>query len=194
MRPARLASLACGCLLAGLASGAAAQYRLDIDPPPSWRGGWKQAANTGGQGWRLLVYMPADAVEGEPSDLVSITRMRARSKDDGVKRLVEAWALQLKRNCKVLSAVPDTEKVGEEFNVGYAEFYCPERTDTGAGATDVVKVMAAGNEAHLVAVTHMSAPFRQITPLAGWVSWAKAYLESEVRLCRGPLLKRVCSP
>jgi hypothetical protein len=112
-----------------------------------------------------------------------------------VKRLVEAWALQLKRDCKTLTVVPGEETVGEEFNVGYAQFYCPKRTDTGVGAVDVVKVIAAGNEAHLVAVTHLTAPFRSLAPLAEWVRPANDYLQSQVRLCRGASpLKQACSP
>jgi hypothetical protein len=187
--------LLCGLFVAAAAPGAAAQYQLHVSPPPSWTDGWKQASDTTGKDWRLLVYLPSDAGQA-PGELVSVTgTIRNTSKDAGVKRLVEAWALQLKRTCKRLIAVPGEEALGEEFNVGYAEFYCPRRTDTGMGTVDVVKVIAAGNEAHLVAVSRVGAPFRNIEPLARWVKPAHEYLETQVRLCRGPSpLKQECSP
>jgi hypothetical protein len=187
--------LLCSLLLTAAAPGAAAQYRLHVSPPPSWTDGWKQASDTAGKDWRLVVYVPSDVAQGL-GELVSVTgTIRNTSKDQGVKRLVEAWALQLKRTCKRLIVVPGDEALGEEFNVGYAEFYCPKRTDTGMGAVDVVKVIAAGNEARLVAVSRLGPPFRDIAPLAGWVKPAREYLKSEVRLCRGPSpLKQECSP
>ena len=196
MRPLTFTSLLTGLLLAAATSGAAAQYRLQIDPPPTWNGGWKQISATGAQAWRLLVYVPADYVEGKPSDLVSITSTIGNvSKDDGVKRLVEAWALQLRKTCRRLIAVPGEEAVGAEFNVGYAQFYCRKRLDNGAGAVDVVKVIAAGHEAHLVAVSHLTEPFTELAPLGYWVTPANEYLKSRVRLCRGPSpLKQECSP
>lgn len=196
MRPSTLLCLVSGLLLAGAASGAAAQYRLKISAPPSWSAGWREASDTGGKDWRLIVFIPADASEGKPSDLVSVTSTLGNaSKDDAVKRLVEAWALQLKKTCKSLTAIPGEETVGDEFNVGYAQFYCPKRTDTGLGAVDVVKVIAAGKEAHLVAVSHLGEPFTTIAPLADWVKPAHDYLQSQVRLCKGPSpLKLECSP
>jgi hypothetical protein len=189
------ASFAFGMALTGATTSALAQYRLQIDPPPSWTAGWTQASDTGGKDWRLVVYIPSDAVEGKPADLVSITTTISNgSKDDGVKRLVEAWALQLRKTCKTLSAVPADELIGEKFNVGYAQFYCPRRTDTRAGAVDAVKVIAADNEAHLIAVSHAAPPFKTLAPLAPWVKQANEYLQS-VRLCTGPSpLKQECSP
>jgi hypothetical protein len=191
----RLASVILGLTFAAAANGAFAQYRLQIDPPPSWSAGWTQASDTGGKDWRLIVYTPSDAEEGKPADLISITStVGNNSKDDGVRRLVEAWALQLRKTCKTLSAVPGEETFGEKFNVGYAQFYCPRRTDTRAGAVDAVKVISAANEAHLIAVSHAAPPFKTLAPLAPWVKQANEYLQS-VRLCTGPSpLKQECSP
>ena len=208
MAQLKLAALA---LLFGLAvaeGGALAQDRLQIAAPPFWTNGWKQATDHGGPGWRLTVFVPTEAPERSVKDLISITTTSGGPQNDGVVRLIRAWGIHVNSTCEKLAMVPPQPKNENGYSVGYAQFYCPKRSDTGEGSVDFVKAVASESQAYLVAVAQRTLPYTSVVPGAvsfaenkdteAFVEWLKAvsnYLSSTVRVCRGPSpLEVKCSP
>ena len=198
-------------LAAGLlAAGAAAQERLQIEAPAFWQGGWTQASDQVGAGWRLTVYKPASAPaspKDPPKDLITITTTWGLPQQDGVARAIRAWATKVQSTCPGMTSIPPKPSSQDGFTVGYAQFYCPKRSDRDEGSADFVKAIVSDTTAFLVAASHATPPFTSAAPgkiqfedtadsdaLVEWLKGISEYL-LRVRACAGPSpLEMKCSP
>jgi hypothetical protein len=194
-------------LAAGLlAASAAAQERLQIEAPAFWQGGWTQAPDQVGAGWRRTVYKPATA-SASPKDLITVTTTWGMPQQDGVARAIQAWGAKVKSTCPGMTAIPPKPSRQDGFTVGYAQFYCPKHSDKDEGSADFVKAIVSDNTAYLVAASHVTPPFTSAGPgkiqyedsadsdaLVEWLKGISEYLLS-VRACSGPSpLEMKCSP
>src|SRR5688572_12747660 len=107
-------------LAAGLlAAGAMAQERLQIDAPPTWKGGWTLTSDQTGPGWRLIVYAPTDA-KASPKELITITTTSGGSRKDEMARAFRAWGTKIQGTCPGMTTIPPKPGTVGGFTVGYA--------------------------------------------------------------------------
>jgi hypothetical protein len=190
------------------AASVAAQDRLQIEAPKFWEGGWTQASDQVGQGWRLTVYRPAKASPKDPpKDLITVTTTWGGPQKDGVARAIRAWGIKVQGTCPGMTAVPPKPSSQNGFTVGYGQFYCPKRSDREEGSADFVKAIVSDTTAYLIAASHITPPFTSNVPghiqyensadtdaLVEWLKNISEYLLL-VRGCTGASpLELKCSP
>lgn len=199
MRHALLAFALCACFHAQA-------QELDIVAPPAWEGGWKMVDDKKGPDWRLSVFLPAKAEQGSLARMVSIASTWG-PKQGGSAHLMKQWTEHLQKTCPELSTLSTPVMSANDFQVAYARFYCPKRSDTGEGSVDYVKTIASSGGAYLVAVAQRTPPYATPKPghmvyaaqadadaMIQWLKTTGDYLQNNVRACgaKTPLIA-VCS-